>query len=207
MGVTSNGLPYPENSDFVADGAMAIKDLADNVNAKAGLWKITPSSVSAGSTINTDGSVSFTTQQTISLNGVFTSKYLNYLVHVNQTALSDSGLQQIRFRVGGSDDNSSLYNYYVGRLSSLDGTTVASFNRTQNIAPITPALGATHSSTFTVFNPQVAQPTYLSGQNVDSSGNMVNNSALFTGTTVFDGFSIIVTATSITGTIRVYGYN
>jgi hypothetical protein len=188
--------------DFTAGQVLT----AAQMNA-VGLWAITPTSVSAGATIGTNGAVSFTTQQTISLNGVFTGDYLNYLVHINQTALSGSGLQQIRFRVGGSDDTSSLYNYYLNRLSSLDGSTVASFARTQNIAPITPALGATHSGTFTIFNPQVAQPTYFSGQNVDSSGNMVNNSALFTGTTVFDGFSIIVTATNITGTIRVYGYN
>jgi hypothetical protein len=98
MGVTSNGLPYPENSDFVADGAMAIKDLADNVNAKAGLWKVIPSGATNG-TVGANGDVAVgSAVSTVTVSGAFSSKYENYLITVTGgagSAVSHSLLPQV----------------------------------------------------------------------------------------------------------------
>ena len=58
MGTTSNmAIPYPESSDFVADGATAMENLADQVDAKTGLVYISTKSVTAGTSIEWDGDI------------------------------------------------------------------------------------------------------------------------------------------------------
>lgn len=57
MGTTTNlGIPYPENNDFVADGATNMKDIADAVDAYGGAWTtFTPQlwqNVNVNSTVN-----------------------------------------------------------------------------------------------------------------------------------------------------------
>jgi hypothetical protein len=209
MGVTSNGLPYPENSAFVADGAMAIKDLADNVNAKAGLWKIKPTSVSSGSTIEAGGDVSFATQSTISLNGVFTSDFRDYVINLDFETGSTSANAQLRLRTGGSDNNSNLYAYVLQSLRSLDANVQSAFGRTQNIALIqNPAnLINTFNYTITMNRPFETKKTTWKLDASNDIGNFITGGGSFNDTTSFDGFSIIASAGNYTGVISVYGYN
>jgi hypothetical protein len=189
--------------DFTAGQVLT----AAQMNA-VGLWKMNPTSVSSGSSIIGNGTVEFTSAATISLNGIFTDDFRNYVININQTAVSGSGFYRFRFRASGSDNTSSTYNFYIARRSSLDGGIVQSFNRTQNIADIGNSnVGANQATTLRIFSPKLAEPTHGLTEYVDSAANYGAGAFMFTGSTAFDGCSIIFTGTNITGELTVYGYN
>ena len=151
----------------------------------------------------------FTTVSSHSVNSCFTSTYTNYLLLITFTAASASGPNvTIRLRASGTDTSTG---YDQTRLYSLGSTvgadTVASdyFYTTglNSSYPTEP------SAVVNIFNPQTTNRTSLISQG-QHRGTSVTNQFLVSGfqdsATQFDGFTLRVDSGTMSGTIRVYGY-
>lgn len=181
-----------------------------DASATSGLAPISPTSIanSGGTASATAGTVTFTTVNSISLNGVFSATYDNYRIVLSGTG-STSLTWSMRYRVAGSDNTNATYlwNYMYG-----SGTTVAA-SRTTSTTNLQVGFAnsyAVSGAAIDVYSPFLSAFTASLSQSVfhySSSGcDVVFNSGGFGATTSFDGFSIIPSTGSITGNIRVYGY-
>jgi len=217
MGVTSNGLPYPENSDFVADGAMAIKDLAEKVDLRSGLIKIVPSSVSGtGASINARGSVAVSSGGTsVSIEGVFSSDFDAYEIIVSNLRFSAGDNLIFRLRVSGTDANSAYYYTTIdgGASYSGSGTVGSSANQSSLITQIVATNVATASGRLFVINPAIAEETTLQAYGVDPRTNgagRAGQGGFHNANTAYTGFTFATlggTATITNAKISIYGYN
>ena len=155
---------------------------------------------------------SFSSVSTVEFDNVFSDKYVQYkVIGAVKTSGADAGLH-LRFRTGGSNNTSSIYNIqqYVGNGSSQGGVRYTSQTYWFEF------LGIAKSSFEPVVITELMNPyqtTYTSGLKM---GGMNNETASIqhdlralgtNATTSFDGFAIIPSAAvNLTGTISVYGY-
>lgn len=212
-GVTLNG----GNLTLAQYAAVQIVKLAtdtwgqlDSVATTPGLVLISPTSIanSGGSASASGGSVTFTTVNSISLNGVFSATYENYRVALSISAQSANNDIQMRMRASGSDTTTATYNmaYQRGGRSTLsDGGSLT---------------GTTFwilASAFTGYASQMSMDMYRANTSgaVGWIGQSFSNDAGFvdgtrggncTQATAHDGFTIISSTGTLTGTVRVYGY-
>jgi hypothetical protein len=176
----------------------------------AGLTLLTPASITnTGGTasIGANGTITFSSASTISINDVFSSTYRNYRIVASMTCTSDTDLS-FRLRVGGADlssANSYYYGaYYVGTSSSQ---AFASINQSNPSNIFVGAIGGWNGLlTLDVSAPFITAKTTVSGQ---SSMRYLLNVAGITNNieTSYTGFSLIPSAGTITGEVSVYGYN
>jgi hypothetical protein len=209
MGVTSNGLPYPENSDFVADGAMAIKDLADNVNAKAGLWKVIPSGATNG-TVGANGDVTIgNAVSNVTVDGAFSSKYENYKITISGGVGSTN--LALRFNFDGS--TSGYYGGVIFHPYSTAGPANVlgvGWSAEGNWLEVGNASTTNIALNMDVLSPNLAKPaSYNCGIHIlNTAGSTVSSSGVHLVATAFTGFRIQTSTGTLTGgTIRIYGYN
>lgn len=180
--------------------------------AAPGTKPITPTSVAVGSgsaTINAGGSVTFTGASSVSLNGVFSSTYTNYLAILNLTATSTEQNFSMRLRASGTDTTSSTYRRYrIGLTAGISGTQttttsmeVGGFNSTYITAG---------GFQMTFYGPNVANRTAFQSMSQQADSNNDNSVQITTGSqtdsTQFDGFTLFVGGT-FAGTVTVYGYS
>jgi len=191
--------PVPQSSDYVKDGADAIKDLGDAIDATVfGLG-------TAGLTLI--NSTPFSAVSSISLpTDTFTSTYKYYRIIWNPSAFSGSLATSVRFRTSGTDNSTSNYSftsqrYNIAINTITDTSTIGATSGTLNTAG-----GAPVSFVMDVISPQVAEKTMLINRGVGDTGDNWTNTIVFTGTTVFDSMSFIASANNFTGTVKVYGY-
>jgi hypothetical protein len=181
--------------------------------SKNGLILLKPTTVdktgaSSTATISALGSVEFGSCETLSLNGVFSADYDNYMVIVRD--IQTSGTQNFlgRFRVGGTDNSTA--SSYTSQELTANGTSVTGAIR--NVATsgyfVTSSSVQYCGSVLHFYGPYLAQPTawrqvtangYLSATIFDTAGTHNQSVA-------YDGFSIITpTTTTLSGRIAVYG--
>lgn len=187
--------PVPLSTDLVKDGADAIKDLGDAIDATVfGL-------PSGGLTlINT---TTFSAVASQSVNDVFTSSYANYRVLLDVVGSTDMVIY-CRLRASGTDNSSATYNT---RRATLESTYTTTYSATATSFHF--AVGrATNKSaaSFDFFNPKSATQTSALGQSYEPASLIDLSGLTFTNTTQFDGFSLLPNTGTITGTLRVYGY-
>ena len=149
----------------------------------------------------------------ISFNSCFSATYANYLIFANFTASVGANAEiNMRLRVGGTDATTN-YNWNLMNSPSSAGapTTTASLGAALfNFTQIDPTYNVS-ATQCTLFDPFTTNKTLMSvnTQTHLSTGRYDNR--LVTGynsnATSYDGFSLITTGTSFTGTIRVYGYS
>jgi hypothetical protein len=206
MGVTSNGLPYPENSDFVADGAMAIKDLAENVDGKAGLWKVIPSGATNG-TVGANGDVTIgSAVSSVTVSGAFSSKYANYKIIINGGVGSTT--TDLTLKLG-----ATVTGYYTNVIfMSYNSNTVNGLGQTnQGSWAFAGAMTANSLHlNVDIFQPQTAKRTTYTANHAFStlttglyvSGGNLDNATQYTS------FIIAPASGTMTGgVIKVFGYN
>jgi hypothetical protein len=176
-----------------------------------GLVVMTPSSVaktgaSSTATINADGSVTFGSCETLSLNGVFTSAYDNYMVTVRHVG---TGSQALGFRLRAGTDNSTASSY-VRQYIEVNGTSVAGARATDNIGYISSTY-STQRDGFTAyfFGPYLAQPTAVRSVTVaaSSSAYMIDYAVTHNQSTAYDGFTFIPSSSNFSGLVTVFGFN
>ena len=182
--------------------------IAPNATAP-GLAIVTPTSIasSGGSSSASGGEVTFTGVTSISLNGVFTSTYLNYKVVANFdcSASNDYGW---RARNAGTDvtgaSEYSCINVYGTNAGGTAGVAFAdrSFGLLCNTGDVA------NSADITFFEPFSANNTRTTANsgNRSSGGSRADYSSVTRVTAAsHDGFTIYLGGGNITGTIRVYG--
>jgi len=180
------------------------------LSSGTGLNAIIPTSVTVGSgsgSANTVGQVSFSSASSVSLNGVFTSTYDNYLIMIDvigSTALDLS----YRLRVGGVDNSSAVY---ARQYLFANSSTVSAGRATTNTSWPGPTTNGTAraAAIIEVFGPFLTRVTGGNGRslsNYSGSPESVYEQYGHNSATSFDGITILASTGNITGTVTVYGY-
>ena len=172
----------------------------------AGLKLITPSSV-AGSGVSLSGAkVTFTTTTSVSVNGVFSSTYDNYLIVVGSGTITPSAeTLSIRLRASGTDATGTNYasqELFAGG-TSVSGGRGTSMD-TGNVAGWwTPQRSGFHVY---MYGPALAQPTAWRSVTVstDSDALIRDHATTHSLSTAYDGFTLRC-PNSISGKLTVYG--
>lgn len=175
-----------------------------------GLVLVKPSSVVNG-TDNGKGTVNFSAQTSVSLNGVFNSTYQNYRILINIASSSgDTNAITLKFRAGGSDTSA---NYRTVRIFT-SGTTVSASNNDRGtdeffIFESDKDQNGFSGASIELQSPNEARATSLQCVQTESDGTFYMQilGGYQSDNTQFDGFTIINSAGNTTGTISVYGYN
>jgi hypothetical protein len=186
---------------------------------QSGLVPIVPTSISVGggsATFNsTTGKITCAASTTnLSVNGVFTSTYQNYLIQI--MLIGQPTDVSMRMRVAGVDNSASVYTTVQGQAQSGTGTiNVAIANEnTSNFVSV----ARTDTVSYMSFsNVQLCNPfssVYQTAMLVDQVelGNVQPYAVRWFGggnlnvTTSYDGFSLIIASGSKTGNVQVFGY-
>jgi len=158
-------------------------------------------------------SQAFPTQSTLNFNNCFNSTYNNYKIMFSTTAASAADVALLmRLRVGGVDNSTTAYN--TQRLLQ----SVTSVSGAQNPGAVNTSwtVGVTDSTypdlcgfEMTLFNPNTSLRTFGFSNVIrwSSVGDPYNEKyGVGFGAAAFDGFSLRTSSGTMSGTIRVYGY-
>lgn len=175
-----------------------------------GLDVMTPTSIAYSGTsasINTDKSVSFTAVTSLSLNGVFTSSYDNYMIVMRFTVSAIDQTMRYRLRASGTDNSTA--SSYVSQLLRADTTTVNGARATLNTGVLPEASNfARNGVNIYVFGPKLTQ--YTSARAVDvgdkSDVYIYDVASTHNQATSYDGITIYPESNNMTGLLTVFGY-
>lgn len=204
--LSNSSLSSPSHAGQHSD----LNDAVEKIETYMGLVKVIPTSVAgSGVSLSANGTVTFTSATSISINGAFSSLYENYRIEVIGTSVSDTDCT-FRFRAAGNDTTTAVYQYassgYFGASrNDASGTS-------QTAIAFTPSLGSgrTSGASIDVFGANTTAAWKCTHSCIafthSAVGVIVRNVAgAINATTQFDGFTITGGA-ACTGTIRVYGY-
>ena len=202
---TNYGFDIPQSTDLVKQGATARATVGHDrdtaMNTALGTKK-------AGMVLLNTTSFSGVASQ--SVNNVFSATYQNYLINFEAEQTTGTPTIGFRLRVGGVDDTSSNYIYSITGLNTTPATDNLNA-ASQSSALFTRALNAFRfAANMNFFNPALAVRTSFTSISQGLSASGVIGS--FTGAgslninTAFDGITFIASTGTMTGTIRVYGY-
>lgn len=201
---------------------MPVVGTRTNASARAYGWSATipesldgmvlmmPSSIAStgtgnSSSIEANGSVTFSSCATLSLNGVFTTDYDNYLISIRCIGTGNTTLE-FRFRASGTD-NSTASSYTNQELAV--STTIKSGARFSATTGTISSTNATNYNAYTMncYGPYLAQPTAWRTITIDGTGvaTIDDIAGTHNQSTSYDGLSLIPTSNAITGLISVYG--
>jgi hypothetical protein len=179
--------------------------------SKNGLILLTPTSIAytgTSATISANGSVSFSSIGTLSLNGVFSADYDNYTVVIVAKSSSVYDSIRVRYRASGTDDTGSNYTYQYLYASS---TTIAGGRATEsNIYSTLVDTSLYGGVVYNIYGPYLAQPTAfrsitavpLSGAEIYDIASTHSQSTSYDGITIFPSQGA---SRPLTGRIAVYG--
>ena len=180
-----------------------------------GLYLIKPTSIAStgtgnSSSINTNGSVTFSSCETLSLNGVFSADYDNYMIVMRGSATNSTYIHA-RLRASGTDASGSNYTkQYVAAY----GTTVSSARVTSTTAlevgySYGDPYGLKYGIICHLFGPYLAQPTASrSVVAADYLNAYIHDTACTHSlSTAYDGITILIETAGrpVTGLVGVYG--
>jgi len=204
MAVTPNySWPVPVNTDYVKDGAEAIKDLGDAIDATVFGLPAPASGLTLLGTFTMSG-----TATTTSVNNIFSATYTNYKIIGYAKIASGTGNAFIKLRVSGVDSSASyysLYNYVAIDVSSV-GTTKAS-NSASGIILGNFSTEDTFFQ-FDIIRPNAAALTGFTGsysQRYGANFYVSTNGGVHDVSLAYDGLTLTC-ATNLTGAFSVYGY-
>ena len=178
-----------------------------------GLVVMTPSSISYSGTsasINADGSVDFSAVTSLSLNGVFTSNYDNYMVNLRYTNTTSAAAIYFRLRSSGTDQSTG--GYYTQQYVNSDRTYIAAQRFTSQDRG---RIGNTgypmqNGDTLYLYGPYLAQPTAT--RNVSGGSQfdayLLDFTCIHSLSNSYDGVTFIPdTPTAVNGLLTVFGFN
>lgn len=202
------GFPYPEPTDLVADypalGQQLAEDIEDVLPTLGGTRLVSPTSIanSGGSATSTNGTTTFTSVNSISLNGVFATTAHNYRIVLRVTP-STGNFSLCRFRASGTDNSAN----YTGTLiyNANGGAPAGATQGTTNFQ-IMGNSANDGASTFDVLSPFQPNQTIAVGSGYNRGGDFIVFAGAHNSSTQFDGITIYPNTGSISGTVRVYSY-
>lgn len=175
-----------------------------------GLVTMTPTSVDVTGTsasINADGGVDFTAVTSLSLNGVFTSDYDNYLLVINHV----NSLQQTnitaRLRAAGTDASGTDYTRQYIWANGASVTGARSTSQTTLFIGVSSDEQRSGDHVH-LYGPYLAQPTASRNLNVvgETGASLFESACTHSLSTSYDGVTLACGAGNITGTVHVFGY-
>jgi hypothetical protein len=175
-----------------------------------GLVVMTPSSIAYSGTsasINADGSVVFSACSSLSLNGVFTSDYDNYMIVCRGTS-SASSLIRMRLRVSGTDDSGA--NYTWQRIEANSTTVSGSRSTGDNQSNIHRMFNVQRTGfVLNTYGPFLTQPTAWRTTVVadEASASIYDVVGTHSQSSAYDGITLFPSTGSITGLVTVFGFN
>ena len=161
----------------------------------------------SSASVRAAGGVEFASATSLSLNGVFTSDYDDYMISLLFTSSSSNAELFMRLRASGSD-NSTGSSYVFQTLTAVSTTITG--QRTTSDRGRFGNIGNTQRSGYAVYmyGPNLAQPTaFRSVTAFDlSSATIVDYANTHNQSTAYDGFTLIPNPSNdITGVVTVYG--
>jgi hypothetical protein len=179
---------------------------ARDVATQIGLVQVVPTSVTVGSgsaSVSANGQITLSSALNIKLNGIFTSTYKNYRIVMDVTG---AGWTEARLLSGGTEASGSDYNYFRMEVnqdagpsrSYVTGANTALYcfigaDKTFHVMDINAPFATEKTNAISIFN---TWGVYDITANLPWMHNLANS---------YDGITIM--STSLTGTIRVYGYD
>jgi hypothetical protein len=156
----------------------------------------------------TNGQVTFTAVTSLSLNGVFTAGFDNYVVVLGCAASASDINVAVRLRASGSDNSTA--SSYTRQILYADSTTIFSSRASADLGGAYAHASSTsrNISVGHFYGPFLAQPTAV--RTVIASGYAsayIQDVAItHNQSTSYDGFTLIPgSTTNITGSLQVYG--
>jgi hypothetical protein len=163
----------------------------------------TPASGGAG--LNLVNATDFTTASAVAINNVFTSTYENYRVILKLNTVSTAMAVKFNFRVGGTSNTSSNYNYAAYKNTFASASLIAyDVGASVTYFYIGEAVG-TFTGSYDVISPQSGTKKFVNGLAVQSAAGY-GHQGFYNDTQAFDGFEITLSSGTITGTVYTYGY-
>jgi hypothetical protein len=174
-------------------------------NSYTGQQQVIPTSV-VGGTLSAGGTVAFSGATTVSINGCFTTKYDNYVLVLVVSSSSAAVSITAEMRNAGADFTGANYMSTTQLINSTTPAYTYSVSATE--AAICRSNGSGGGgSRIDIQSPMLAAETNLFGQGTDAAYAQQYWGALQTSGT-YDGISLFAKfGPTITGTIRIYGYN
>ena len=174
---------------------------------------ITPTSIAStgtgnSSSIGANGSVTFSSCATLSLNGVFSSDYDNYMISIRHNA-SAAATVLMRLRASGTDNSSSVYT--VQAVEAYDTTVAGRRDTAQTRFSLGPGASVERGGhDVWTYGPYLTQPTAI--RNISTGpwsagfpGYFIDNVGTHSESTAFDGLTLYPSTGTITGRVSVYG--
>jgi hypothetical protein len=192
----------------IYDGASWVSML--DTDGPPGLQLINPTSVTGGT--NTNGKISFSASSGTSVDGVFSSTYDNYRVVLTPITIGVGQIVILRFRVGATEDAGT--NYSSVRIYGNAGGAVAATGGVGLQHVIVGAVNASYAApmVFDILGPNLAATTAVSSgvffETSTTSGSAYVGAAsgIHIPANQNTGFSLYGFGTTLTGSMRVYGY-
>jgi hypothetical protein len=143
----------------------------------------------------------FTSSSAVNVNSVFSATYKNYMFVAEVTNSSNDNDVRLRLRSSGTD---ATTNYSIlGAISA--GASVSADNSTGSF-PVIRAGGTTMGfGDAIIFSPFTASYTGWTSTSIGAAGYWASQSGRHTANTSYDGFSLIPSSGTITGTYTLYG--
>lgn len=174
--------------------------------ANSGLVSVLPTTVTNGTLSN--GTVTFSGVSSLTMNGVFTSAYTNYVIVARlYTTASDCFYQN----TSGSTPAATAYNYSVMQAYPGVGVSISKTTNTSQFVFTSNSGGAFYGLvTADIFSPVPSEPTGLQMSHTRQDGSYANPASyIFSGNHQtagsYDGFKLNVASGTMTGKIWVYG--
>lgn len=165
---------------------------------------------STGGSVGAKGAVTFSAQTSVTVAGMFTAEFDNYLCTLELTATSGAAGNVLgQLKSGGSATVTTNYAGGSAEVSSAGVHGVAAGPTSSFFVGRVGAATGYMNSTFTISGPFLARPTTLVGSGVDNSGTVrVGQGGVNTNSTSYDSLVFTLsTGGTMTGTFRVYGFN
>jgi len=178
------------------DAIEAVEDYLLNGNGRAGFAHLNTTSFSASSGVN--------------INNVFSATYQAYKIVLSNMSCGSSS-QNIFMRLRVSGVNAASNYFESGYVSYIPGSVLAFAGNSAVAEVILSTVNATHraGSVTELQNPALAVATTMQNQrNYYDGSNLygVGLSMIHTTATAYDGFTIYPGASTMTGTVSVFGY-
>jgi hypothetical protein len=185
---------------------------ARDLASRTGLLQVTPTSLSVGSTgsatASTNGTVTVTGGQWIILNGIFSDRFTNYKIIADLTPSVNNDSLYIRGATGGTANTTAVYYwggqwvYYTGSSSITSGN-----GGTSLYNGVAFSNSAKNSVITEVANPFPNSATQFHWVSSANTGYFGQAQGIYNNSASFDGVQLYFQSGTITGTVRVYGYN
>jgi hypothetical protein len=176
----------------------------NNPSALSGGLAISATGLVSGAGLDLITSQSFTAASAVNVNNCFSSAYDNYRIIITHTSSSTATSTGFRMRAAGADNSTANYQW---RRTDLAGTVTTAAGTTDTSASNGIAISSTITAVcFEVCQPFLSTVTFGTSLGFRESQTATVGMFLHNVASSFDGFSLNPTTGTLTGTLRVYGY-